>query len=263
MNGPRRRMPPEVGPMPPGATSLRREGRRGLEFYTAALGEPPSIRGERLLLETGRIFRHWEPTRSKLGAALVLGWTGPLPRAGERWLYLGAASGTTASHVADLVGKAGAVYAVEPSVRPFLGLLRTADRYPNLLPIFGDARRPDSFGGSVPLVDGIYADVAQADQPEILAANIQAFLRPGGSALLALKTASMGRDPRPRDLLRRAIGRLPDELRVEVELPLDPFHKRHFLVGGRWGKGPASGTAEPPRVPRITPRSGHLGRRPR
>ena len=252
---------PAEGPAGPVGPLWRREGRRGVEYYSEAIGRPPSLRGERLVQDEGVLYRHWDPTRSKLGAALVLGWSGPVPRPGERWLYLGAASGTTASHVADLVGVNGSVYAVEPSVRPFLGLLRTAQTYPNLLPILGDGRHPETYGGSVPIVDGIYADVAQADQAEILGANLEAFLRKGGSALLALKTASMGRDPRPRDLLRRAVERLPSALRVDSELPLDPFHRRHFLVGGRWESGPEP-VGRPGSVrPRISSRSDRPERR--
>ena len=110
---------------------------------TEALGDPPEVYGERIAAFEDRILRRWEPGRSKLAAAILRGYEGPLPSPSEKWLYLGAASGTTASHVADLVGGEGTVYAVEKSLRPIVRLLRLAERYPNLLPILGDARRPD------------------------------------------------------------------------------------------------------------------------
>lgn len=49
-------------------------------------------------------YRVWNPFRSKLAAAILGGvdqiYMGP----GSKVLYLGAASGTTVSHVADIVG---------------------------------------------------------------------------------------------------------------------------------------------------------------
>ncbi|KPN31896.1 fibrillarin-like rRNA/tRNA 2'-O-methyltransferase [Halolamina pelagica] len=53
--------------------------------------------------------RVWDAGRSKLGAMLELGMDTHL-QGGESVLYLGAASGTTVSHVADF---AGPTYAVE------------------------------------------------------------------------------------------------------------------------------------------------------
>jgi len=46
----------------------------------------------------------WNPFRSKLGAAIVGGIENIYMKPGSKVLYLGAASGTTVSHVADLVG---------------------------------------------------------------------------------------------------------------------------------------------------------------
>lgn len=232
----------------------RRATSRGDELYTRALGAPPSVRGEPLREFDGQIYRRWDPSRSKLAAALLKGWEEPVPGPGERWLYLGAGAGTTASAVADLVGPDGAVYAVEPSLRPFLTLLEVAERYPNLLPILGDARRPGSYEGSVPEVDGIYADVAQPDQPEIVATNVGRFLRRGGALLFVVKTASMGRGETPGRWVEAARARLPRGLALAPGLALDPFHRRHVLLGGRWD---GDGTLPPPaeRGARPTTRS--------
>lgn len=257
---PARRPPRRAGPPADREGALLRvEARRGREFYSLALGEPPSVRGERLRDVEGRVYRHWDPARSKLGAALVLGWGEPLPRAGERWLYLGAAAGTTPSHLADLVGPGGAVYAVEPSVRPFLRLLEVADRYPNLFPILGDGREPARYGGSVPIVDGIYADVAQPDQAAILAANATEFLRPGGAVLFVVKTASIARDARAEPLLERTVAELPIAFQRGATQRLEPFDRRHFLVGGRWGEAGRRPAPSPPR-PILRSRSGRPGR---
>ncbi len=112
------------------------------ELWTETVGQAPPVYGERWTESDGRAYRSFEPTRSKLSAAIVKEWSGPVPATGESWLYLGAASGTTASHVADLVGPTGRVYALERSLRPFARLLALAERWPNLVPILGDAREP-------------------------------------------------------------------------------------------------------------------------
>lgn len=211
----------------------RRDEEGRAVFWTEALGEPAEVYGERVAFEGRRALRRWDPFRSKLGAALARGWDGPVPGPGERWLYLGAATGTTASHVADLTGPGGRVYAVERSVRPFARLLTLAGRYPNLLPILADARRPETYLGRVPPVDGLYLDVAQPDPVAIALANARLFLRASGSLLLVLKTSSMGREKEPRRHLAEAEAALAGPFEVEATLGLEPFHKRHYLLGAR------------------------------
>jgi fibrillarin-like pre-rRNA processing protein len=209
----------------------RQEGDRS-ELATLAVGAPPPVYGERWLPSRAGLLRAWDPVRSKLAAAILRGWDGALPAVGERWLYLGVASGTTGSHVADLVGPEGRVYGVDKSVRPFARFLEVAERYPNLLPVFGDARRPRDYVGSVPIVDGLYVDVAQPDQVEIVEENVRLYLRTSGKVLVALKTSSMGRDRGAKEHLDRAMERLTHRFDMDRPVGLDPFHRRHYLIGG-------------------------------
>merc|ERR1711862_744318 len=71
-------------------------------------------------------YRVWNPFRSKLAAAVLGGvdhiWIKPKSKV----LYLGAAAGTTVSHVSDIVGPEGIVYGVEFSHRPGRDLLTVA-----------------------------------------------------------------------------------------------------------------------------------------
>lgn len=55
---------------------------------------------------------------------------------------MGAASGTTVSHVSDIVGKEGVVYAVEFSHRSGRDLVNMAKKRTNVVPIIADARKP-------------------------------------------------------------------------------------------------------------------------
>ena len=238
-----------------------RERRDRVELWTETVGSEPAVYGERWARVDGRSFRGFEPSRSKLAAALSRGWTGPVPLAGERWLYLGAASGTTASHVADLLGPAGRLYAVERSVRPFARLVAVAERWPNLLPLLGDAKEPERYGDVVPIVDGIYADIAQPDQVTIVLANAAIFLRSaGGAVTMALKTSSMGRERTGPVHLRAAEEALSADLVLAASVRLDPQYRSHYLVGGR--RAGARPAAVPPSHPRSPPsRSGPFGRR--
>lgn len=69
----------------------------------------------------------WNPFRSKLGATIIGGVANMPIGIGSKVLYLGifllfknylgAANGTTVSHVSDMVGPTGLVYAVEFSHR--------------------------------------------------------------------------------------------------------------------------------------------------
>jgi len=106
---------------------------------------------------------------------------------GSKVLYLGAASGTTVSHVSDIVGAEGMVYAVEYSHRSGRDLIEVAKKRTNIVPIIEDARHPQRYRMLVPMVDVIFQDVAQPDQARILAINAQHFLKNGGHFVLSIK----------------------------------------------------------------------------
>ncbi|HVP92352.1 MAG TPA: fibrillarin-like rRNA/tRNA 2'-O-methyltransferase, partial [Acidobacteriota bacterium] len=72
-----------------------------------------NVYGERLLRVEGVEYRVWDAFRSKLAAAILKNLQTVPIEPDHRVLYLGAASGTTASHVSDIVGEKGHVYCVE------------------------------------------------------------------------------------------------------------------------------------------------------
>ena len=87
-------------------------------------------------------YRVWNPFRSKLAAGILGGVDDIYMKPGSKVLYLGAASGTSVSHVADLVGPEGTVYAVEFSHRSGRDLINMATHRTNVIPIVEDARHP-------------------------------------------------------------------------------------------------------------------------
>lgn len=73
-------------------------------------------------------YRVWNAYRSKLAATILGGVDNFDIQPGARVLYLGAASGTTVSHVSDIVGPEGIVYAVEFSYRSGRDLVTMAQK---------------------------------------------------------------------------------------------------------------------------------------
>lgn len=235
-----------MGPTP---RLFAREAGDREEWWTETVGRLPPVYGERWTATGPRTLRAFDPSRSKLAAGLARGWDGPLPRPGETWLYLGAASGTTASHVADLVGPSGTVFAVEKSPRPFSRLLEVAARWPNLLPVLDDAREPENYADLLAPVDGIYADIAQPDQVGILERNAEFFLgEERGAFLLALKTPSLGRQRGPSEHLDAAEDVLGRSFDLSEPVRLEPFHRGHFLLGGERAHPATRGSPGLPRA---------------
>jgi len=170
--------------------------------------------------------RVWDPFRSKLAALYYVG-TGIELTSGMRVLYLGAANGTTVSHVADYVDT---VYAIEFAPRPMQDLLEVARRRNNIVPIMADASRPEQYAPLVEAVDLLYQDVAQPDQATILVRNC-AFLRPDGKVILMLKTRSVDIRKTPEEVFSDTITELEGAgLEVVESVWLSPYHKDHAAI---------------------------------
>ena len=141
----------------------------------------PDVAGEKIE------YRVWNPFRSKLAAAILGGVEAVHMPPGSKVLYLGAASGTTVSHVSDVVGPEGLVYAVEFSHRSGRDLINVAKKRNNIVPIIEDARHPHKYRMLVGMVDCVFADVAQPDQARIVAINAHNFLKNGGHFVISIK----------------------------------------------------------------------------
>jgi len=180
------------------------------------------VYGERML----NGCRVWDPYRSKL-AALYLVEKGIELLPDAKVLYLGAANGTTVSHVADYVE---VVYAVEFAPRPMQDLLEVARRRKNVMPIMADASRPEQYAPLVEAVDLLYQDVAQPDQAAIALANC-VFLKPGGHLILMLKTRSVDIRKEPGEIFRDTLDILISAgLTVTESTWLAPYHQDHAAI---------------------------------
>jgi fibrillarin-like pre-rRNA processing protein len=200
---------------------------RKLATKNLALGT--QVYGEKLVRFKDVEYRIWDPYRSKLAAAILKGIADLPIVEGSKVLYLGAASGTTASHVSDLVGPKGLVYCVEISSRPLRDLLLVCGKRANMIPLLADAAKVESYSSLVEQVDVIYQDIAQPEQTDILLANVRMFLRKGGHAMLALKARSIDVTKEPGDIFRDEMEKLERELKIVDMKILEPYDKDHAM----------------------------------
>lgn len=206
-----------------------REKGRDIYIYTLNLVKGQRVYGENLLREGEQEYREWDPTRSKLGAALMCDVNQIGIKEGDYVLYLGASTGTTVSHVSDMVGDTGLVYALDFAPRVLRDLVFLAEHRNNIAPILADANKPETYAHLISEVDTIFMDVAQRNQVEIFLKNCRIFLKQGGFGLLALKARSVDVTKNPKDIFRRVRAELEKEMIVVDYRELDPYEKDHAM----------------------------------
>jgi fibrillarin-like pre-rRNA processing protein len=192
-----------------------------------------TVYGERLIRFKSVEYRVWDAFRSKLAAAILRGVQNVPIKPGHRVLYLGAASGTTASHVSDIVGEKGHVYCVEFASRSIRDLVDNVCAYRlNMSPFLEDARFPEKYAMFVPgKVDCIYCDVAQPEQAKILADNADVFLKEHGWIMLAVKAQSIDVTKEPSEVYQREVKVLRSRgFAVEEVVQLEPYDKAHAMI---------------------------------
>lgn len=192
-----------------------------------------SVYGERLIRFEGVEFRVWDAFRSKLAGAILKGLKAVPVQGGHRVLYLGAASGTTPSHMSDIVGAKGYVYCVEFAQRSLRELVTNVVAYRvNMSPFLADARMPQKYAMFISeKVDEVYCDIAQPEQAKVLADNADVFLKPGGWVMLAVKAQSIDVTMDPADVYKMEAKVLRDRgFRVEQVVDLEPYDHMHAMI---------------------------------
>jgi len=176
-------------------------------------------------------YRVWNPFRSKLAAGVLGGLANIFIAPGKKVLYLGAASGTSVSHVADIVGPEGLVYAVEFSLRSGRDLINMAKKRTNVIPIVEDARTPQKYRMLVNSVDVIFADVAQPDQARIVALNAEYFLKNGGHAVISIKASCIDSTAVPETVFAQEVQVLRGfKFKPIEQVTLEPYERDHAMV---------------------------------
>ena len=205
---------------------------RSVALATLNLTPGRSVYGERLVEHEDNEYRLWDPYKSKLAAAILKGLPTVPIQPGHKVLYLGAASGTTVSHISDIVGAEGCVYCIEFSFRPLRDLIGNVSAFrEDVFPILADARFPERYRMLVEAVDGVYCDIAQPEQARVLADNADMFLREGGWALLVVKARSIDSTEEPSRIFRREVDVLKERaFDVKKVVGLRPYDKAHVMV---------------------------------
>lgn len=177
-------------------------------------------------------YRVWNPFRSKLAAGILGGLEEIYVAPGKKVLYLGAASGTSVSHVADIVGPTGVVYAVEFSHRSGRDLINMAKKRTNVIPIVEDARHPMKYRMLVSMVDVVFADVAQPDQARIVGLNCHLFLKDKGGVVVSVKANCIDSTAAPEAVFAREVQKMREErIKPQEQLTLGEYKNYNSVLG--------------------------------
>ncbi|MCK5396756.1 MAG: fibrillarin-like rRNA/tRNA 2'-O-methyltransferase [Thermoplasmata archaeon] len=197
--------------------------------YTRNLVPGDSIYWEVQRKISGIEFRYWNPEKSKLSAFLVKG--GKTFSFGPRStiLYLGAANGTTVSHISDICTD-GRIFAVEVAKNPFRKLLTLAEKRPNIVPILEDANQPNIYSRLVGQVDIMYQDISQRNQTEIFIKNTF-MLKSGGIGYLMVKARCIDVSASPARIFKDCKLELEGAgFKILEMVNLEPHEKDHAAI---------------------------------
>ncbi|MEM1557751.1 MAG: fibrillarin-like rRNA/tRNA 2'-O-methyltransferase [Thermoproteota archaeon] len=209
------------------------EDDEGRHIATLSIAPGTLVYGEKIVRIGDAEYRIWNPYRSKIAAAILKGLKNFFIKPGWRILYLGAASGTTVSHVSDIVGLDGIVYAVEVAHRPFREFIeKVSVKRSNVVPILADARSVFEYGWLLQEVDAVYCDVAQPDEVDIAVMNADSFLKKNGFLAIALKASSVDSTRKASETFRREESKLEATGRYEIEevVDIEPYSMMHELI---------------------------------
>ena len=188
------------------------------------------VYGEKIVRQKQIEYRSWNPYRSKLSAALQNGLKIDI-QPGFNVLYLGAATGTTVSHISDILEN-GFIYAVENSALCVKKLLTVCENRKNIIPIFEDAFHPDRYSTIAPNnVDFVYQDISQRNQAEIFVSNCNFYLKSAGFCMLTVKARSIDISLKPKKVYENVSKELKDNnLDIIDIVDILPYEKDHAVI---------------------------------
>ena len=205
------------------------EGEKKLATQNLVPGN--QVYNERLVQHKGSEYRIWNPFRSKLAAAIMNDLKNFPFNQKSDVLYLGVSTGTTISHISDIVNQGGTIFGIEHASRVARDFLdRVASHRKNIVPIIQDARRPEEFFSVYKKVDIVYVDIAQPDQTNIAIENCRLYLKSGGYLFLVIKTRSIDVVKDPKMVIKDEIKKLETLFEIKQTINLHPYDKDHAMV---------------------------------
>ena len=189
------------------------------------------VYNEKLVQHKGTECRIWNPFRSKLAASIMNGLDDFPFTQNSDVLYLGVSTGTTISHISDIIGRNGIIFGIEHASRVARDFLdRVASYRKNIVPIIHDARKPEEFFSVYKKVDAVYVDIAQPDQTDIAIENCKLYLKSGGYLFLIIKTRSIDVVKDPKKVIKDEIKKLGTLFQIKQTIDLHPYDKDHAMV---------------------------------
>jgi fibrillarin-like pre-rRNA processing protein len=190
------------------------------------------VYGEELIKVNNKEYRVWDFWRSKPAAAIKRGLKKLPLEKGYKILYLGIASGTTASHFSDIIGKDGVIYGIEISSRVLRELIPLANKRGNIIPILADARKVEDYENFVvDKVDFVYCDIADPQEVEVFIRNCKRFLKANFYGAVAIKSRSIDVIKSPRQVYKEAMEKLKENgFEIVDFVTLDPYQKDHIFI---------------------------------
>jgi fibrillarin-like pre-rRNA processing protein len=221
-----------------GSYVILTDNANGKFLATQNLIDGNSVYGEKIIKFDDIEYRLWDPFRSKLAGAIMKGLKESPIKESSRVLYLGASTGTTVSHVSDIIGNNGIIFPVEPSVRVARELLENVcSKRKNIIPIVSDARNYLKYYGYFGIVDIVYSDIAQPDQTMIAIDNCKSYLKDNGDLLIIIKTRSIDVLTDPKIVTQNEAKKLEDNNFTIIQIiNLEPFEKDHALIHAKFKK---------------------------
>jgi len=205
------------------------EGEKKLATQNLVPGN--QVYNEKLVQHKGSEYRIWNPFRSKLAAAIMNDLKNFPFNQKSDVLYLGVSTGTTISHISDIVNQGGTIFGIEHSSRVARDFLdRVASHRKNIVPIIQDARRPEEFFSVYKKVDIVYVDIAQPDQTNIAIENCKLYLKSGVYLFLVIKSRSIDVTKDPKKIIKNEIKKLESFFKIEQTIDLYPYDKDHAMV---------------------------------
>jgi len=198
-------------------------------ILTRSIAPGKKVYGESLIREGNVEYREWDPWKSKLCAAITKGISQIGLREGNVVMYLGASTGTTVSHVSDIVTNSGFVFALDFAPRVLRELVFVAEDRKNIAPVLADAARVDTFADKVSQADFLYQDIAQRGQADIFLKACDWFLKKDGIGILCVKARSVDISKRPREIYQITRKMIEQKLTIVDYIELDPFQKDHCM----------------------------------
>ena len=201
--------------------------KEGSRIFTKNLTPGKKVYNEKLVKKGKVEYRSWNPYRSKMAAAILKGLKKFPIKRDSRILYLGVASGTTASHFSDIAIE-GIIYGVEVAFKPMKNFIKLCKERKNMMPILADANKPEKYDAIVESVDVVYQDIAQRNQVEIFIKNMERYEPKNG--IIMIKARSIDISMKPSKVFEMVKQQIRQHYKIEEAIKLAPYAKDHIAI---------------------------------